>query len=376
MRSTARTPTLLRLAALAVLTACVLVVAVRPAPASAASLVLTFIEGTAEAPFSLEQPLDPALTVGEGPDQQLRLVTPITRDLPFTGVARSVPLDLGRPALEKEFLSLSWGADKPRGTNFFISYSVDGGAWLPAIGGSGFDIPSGTHGTTIAYGVSLTSGDPEESPALNDIVIEYARWSGRPTVPPDGGGGTSHKPQPDDKPGSGVYTYPDAGDGAASGGAGGGAGGGSSGSGTGSGGGSGTGHGEGSGAGSGSSAAAATSAVSEAAAVQPAAVPSPPTSSTSGTPQAVSGLPVDSQQAVTGVVFEPAGNALAAEPSGAPAAAGAPSRLPIGPVALVIVSLVAMFFVPWLIAAARLRRITGYDFERARLSGPFWPLGR
>ena len=74
--------------------------------------------------------------------------------------------------------------------------------------------------------------------------------------------------------------------------------------------------------------------------------------------------------------MEEAGNAPATGSSRLPAAAGAPVRWPIGPVALVAAALAAIFFVPWLIAAARLRRITGYDFERARLFGPFWPLGR
>ena len=48
-----------------------------------------------------------------------------------------------------------------------------------------------------------------ETPALDDIAIEYARWTGTPTIPPGGGDGTSHKPQADHKPGSGTYTYPD-----------------------------------------------------------------------------------------------------------------------------------------------------------------------
>jgi hypothetical protein len=369
VRSIVRRPTLFCLAALAV--ACLSLAAAPPAPAAAATPVLTFAEGTPEAPFSLQLPLDPALTVGDGPDQQLRLVTPIGPDLPVTAVARSVALDFGKPAQDKEFLSLSWSAVKPRGTNLFINYSVDGRAWLPAVGGNGFDIPRGTHGKTIAYGISMTSGDVSQSPVLDDIVIEYARWTGKPVVPPDGDGGTSHKPRPDHKPGSGTYTYPDAGgpaDGGSSAGSGGNPGG--SGSGTGSG------SSSGSGAGGGSSALVATSGVSDAAAAQPAPIPSPPASAPSGAPQSVSGLPVDAGQTVSGVAFEAAGSAFAADAGRTPAAAGEPGRLPIGPVVLVVAALAAMFFVPWLIAAARLRSITGYDFERARLFGPFWPLGR
>jgi hypothetical protein len=370
MRSIACRSTFLSLTTLAVAASCLLLAAARPAPAVAANPVLTFVEGTPEAPFSLEQPLDTALTAGDGLDQQLRLVTPLEGDLPVTAEAQSVALDLGKPALAKEFLSLSWGAAKPRGTNLFISYSVDGGAWLPAVGGGGFDIPRGTHGKTIAYRVIMTSGDASESPALDDIVIEYARWTGKPTDPPGGGGGTSHKPQADRKPGSGTYTYPDAGGGAAGGSSGGSASGPAGGSGTG----SRTGYGGGSGAGS--SALAATRAVSEAAAAQPAAIPSPPASAPSGAPQAVSGLPVDAGQTVSGVTLEAAGSAPAAGSASMPAAAGEPGRLPIGPIAVAAVALAAIFFVPWLIAAARLRRLTGYDFERARLFGPFWPLGR
>jgi hypothetical protein len=364
---------MLSLATLAVAGCCLLLAVAAPAPAAAANPVLTFVEGTLDAPFSLEQPLDPALTVGEGLDQQLRLVTPLEGDLPVTAAASSQALDFRRPTLDKEFLSLSWDAIKPRGTNLFISYSVDGGAWLPAVGGGGFDMPRGTHGRTIAYTVSMMSGDATVSPAVDDIVIEYARWVGKPTDPTGGGGGTSHKPQAEHKPGSGTYRYPDAPGGAA--------GGGSGGSGSGTGGGSGTGSGTGSGGGSGAGSGAGSSALSAASALtrtaaQRAAVPSPPASVPSGVPQSVSGLPVDAGQTVSGVALEPAGNAAVAGSASMRAAAGGSGRLPIGRVALVVAALAAMFFVPWLIAAAQLRRITGYEFERARLFGPFWPLGR
>jgi hypothetical protein len=373
MRSSTPTPITLALATLAVVMACVVPAAVLPASAAAANTVRTFAEGAPEAPFSFAQPLDPALTVGDAGDQQLSLTTPIERDLPLTVVARSVALDLGRSDLEKEFLSLSWGAAQPRGTNLFISYSVDGGAWLPAVGGGGFDIPRGTHGRTIAYGVSLTSGDAAVSPALDDIAIEYTRWTGKPTDP-SGGGGTSHTPQSDRKPGSGTYTYPDAGGDAAGvdpGGSGGSPG-------TGSGTGSGAGYAGASGAGTGSvsSAAAATSALSEAVAAPPSSIPSPPAPSPSGAPESVSGLPVDAGQTISGTAFEPAGSAPAAGSASTSAPAGPPGRVPFGPIALVITALAAMFFVPWLVAAAQLRKVTGYDFERARLFGPFRPLGR
>ena len=162
---------MLSLATLAVAACCLLLAVAAPAPAAAANPVLTFFEGTLDAPFSLEQPLDPALTVGDGLDQQLRLVTPLESDLPVTAAASSQALDFRRPTLEKEFLSLSWDAIKPHGTNLFISYSVDGAAWLPAVGGGGFDMPRGTHGRTIAYTVSMMSGDATVSPAVDYIVI-------------------------------------------------------------------------------------------------------------------------------------------------------------------------------------------------------------
>jgi hypothetical protein len=361
------------LVALAVAAACLLCAAARPAPA-AANAVFTFVEGTPEAPFSLQLPLDAALTAGDGADQQLSLVLPLEGELPVTAAAWSVPLDLGKPSVDKEFLSLSWTADKPRGTNLFLSYSVDGGAWLPAVGGRGFDIPRGTHGRTFAYRVSVTSGDVEQSPVLDDIVIEYARWTGKPTEPPGGDGGTSHKPQPDGKPGSGTYTYPETGGGVSAPGSGG-SGGSSGGSGSGSGG-SGSGAGRSTGAGSGGSSLAAATAAAAQTAAAASSIPSPPASAPTGEARSVSGLPVDAGRVVSGVAFEPVGSAGAAGTADPPAAAGKPGGPPFGAIALVVAALAAMFFVPWLFAAARLRRITGYDFERARLFGPFWPLAR
>ena len=342
--------------------------------------VLTYTEGTAEIPFSFLA-LDPVLTTGTGVDQALQLVVPVARDLPFTAVATTRPLDFGRPAVAKEFLSFAWDAVKPRGTNLFISYSVDGGAWLPAVGGSGFDIPSGAHGKTIAYRVSLTTSDGQSTPVLDAVTIEYARWTGKPTEPPaGGGGGSSHQPGASHKPGSGSYTYPSSGSSAGTGGGSGPAGNSGGGSGAGGfGGGSGTGPGSGGASGSGTAGstaglAAATAAAASQAAVTPSvAVPSPPPSTPAGASQAVSGLPVDGQAPVTGVPFVPSGSSAAGSDS-QPVAADAGIHFPAGTVALILAVLAVMLFVPWLVLAARLRSITGYDGERARLRGPFWPL--
>jgi hypothetical protein len=57
-----------------------------------------------------------------------------------------------------------------------------------------------------------------------------------------------------------------------------------------------------------------------------------------------------------------------------PAAAGH-RDFPVLPVTGVVSGLVVAIFVPWMLMAARLRRITGADLENARLLGPFWPLG-
>ena len=70
MRCIACRSIFLSVAVLAVVASGLLLAVARPASAAAANPVFTYIEGTAEAPFSLEQPLDPVLTVGAGPDQR------------------------------------------------------------------------------------------------------------------------------------------------------------------------------------------------------------------------------------------------------------------------------------------------------------------
>ena len=347
-------------------------------PAARAAEISTYTEGLAFAPFSF-QSLDPSLTTGAAGDQRLQFVLPVNRDMPATAIATTGPLTFGKPSLDKEFLSLAWGSTVPRGANLFMSYSVDGRAWLPAIGPLGFDIPGGTHGKTIAYRVSLTTSDPQSSPVLEFVTIEYTRWTGDPTKPPPGGGGGgSHQPGATHKPGSGSYTYPPTGgtapgagwsSGGAYGGAPGGSGYGTGGSGSGSGG-SGGGSGSGAAAGAGSQ----QPAVVQATAQPSVQVPAPPVSGVSptGPPQAVSGLPVDpTAPAVTGVPLQTVSEGGLTGGGDAPVAAAGSSSFPYGWAAAVSGTLALLFFVPWFISAAGLRRITGYDFERARTWGPF-----
>ncbi len=342
-------------------------------PAAGAADISTYTEGLASAPFSF-QSLDPSLTAGPVGDQRLQFVLPVTGGMPATAVATTVPLDFGRPSLDKEFLSITWGSAVPRGANLFVSYSVDGRAWLPAIGSLGFDIPDGTHGRTIAYRASLTTSDPQSSPVLAFVTIEYTRWTGDPTKPPaGGGGGGSHQPGATHKPGSGSYTYPPTGgtapgpswsSGGTYGGASGGSGYGTAGSGAGTG---------GSGAGNASGSASPQQPVVQTAAQPSAQVPAPPASASSpaGPSQAVSGLPVDpGAPAVTGVPLETVSESGLAG-GDAPVAASGSSSFPFGLVAAVSAALALLFFVPWLIGAAGLRRITGHDFEHARTLGPF-----
>lgn len=335
--------------------------------------ILAYTEGAGATPWSFVS-LDPALTTGPGGDQALEFVLPVDRDLPFTSVATTGRLDMGKATQEKEFLSLAWGSTVPRGANVFMSYSVDGGAWLPAVGALGFDIPDGTHGKTIAYRVTLTTSESSATPSVRFVTIEYTRWTGRPTKPPSGGGGgSSHQPGATHKPGSGSYTYPPAGGSASAPSWGGGSSGGTGGlGGTTGGSGSAGGSGSGSGSGSGASAAQAQQAPMVQAAAQPsAAVPSPPASAPVGPSQSVSGLPVDpGAPVVEGVPLEPVG-ASGAGSGQAPVAASAGFSFPVVPVLAVGAALAVLLLVPGVITASTIRRIGGHDLRRARLLGPF-----
>ncbi len=269
------------------------------APVALAAEVSTYTEGPGFAPWSFET-LDRSLTTGVANDQALEFVLPVDGDLPATSWATTTRLDLGKPGVDKEYLSLAWGATVPRGANVFVSYSVDGGAWLPAVGDLGFAIPDGTHGKTFAYRVTLTTSDALATPAVEFVTVESAKWTGEPTKPPSGDGdGSSHQPGASRKPGSGSYTYPPTGGSTAVPGS---TSGGSYGGWTGvSGGGSG---GIGSGTApvraAGRARAAATPArptaqepAVETTASASAPVPSPPPSTPTGPSQGVSGLPVD-----------------------------------------------------------------------------------
>ena len=333
-------------------------------PAHAAAQISTYTEGVPGVPFSL-LPLDPALTAGDPGDQKLALVTPITGALPVAVSAQSLPLDLGQLSVDKEFLSLAWTATVPRGTSMLISYSVDRGAWLPAIGRStgGFDLPEATHGLAIAYRVTFISADSVATPSLDDIGIEYTRWTGKPTNPGGAGDGTSHKPHPGPTyaTGSGTYRFSDTTGAATAGGSAGAS------AGSGSGGGSGSGAGSISGAGSGSAAGTTVQTTS--------GVPAPPVqATTSGPSQAVSGVAVDGEQTITGTLMRPQSGGTGASTMRPPGTAASRRDIPYVGIAVGVLLLALILFIPWLVMAARLRRITGYDSHRARFYGPFGPL--
>jgi hypothetical protein len=343
-------------------------------PPAAASTVHSATYGTPGVSFGFVPPLDPALTLGRPGDERLAFVTPVSGEVPIVAEAATGPIDFGRPALVKEFLSLSWNAHTARDAFFLVSYSVSGGAWLPAVGGGGFEIPDGTHGRTIAFRVWMTTSDVTATPAFDDLTIEWARWTGKPTKPAGDGSGVSHKPNAGHNGGSGVYTYPSgqqapaqpSGAGPAP-----------SGSGA-----SSVGYGAGTGAGTGAASAASARGAATAsqttagAASASSAVPGPPVqSSGEGDAVAVTGVAADSGQVVSGVPYEPVG--------GGPAAGGSPPggarsgvSVPVLLISCVVVVLAVVLFGPWLVTAASLRRYTGYDARRARAGGPFGRVAR
>ena len=273
---------------------------------------------------------------------------------------------MGHPSIDKEFLSLAWTAVVPRGTSMLISYSVDGRAWLPAVGGGGFDLPESTHGYAIAYRIIFISADAAATPAVDDIGIEYTRWTGKPTDPGGSGDGTSHTPHPGAayKPGSGTFRFPGATSAASVASA--------SGSGAATGTGSGTAGGGSSATGSGASGTGAGGAKAGTA-TQAAGVPLPPVDSAAGGPALpVSGIAADGEQTITGTAMHSAGTGAS---TGLPPGTAASHRgLPYAGIAAASTLLALLLFTPWLVMAARLRRITSYDFERARRFGPFGPI--
>ncbi len=339
-----------------------------PATAVAVTPVSTFTEGTAAVPFSLLTPISTDLTTGPAGDQALSLTTDGSRQTD-TAAAYSASLDLGRAGVDKEFLSISWNAHKIRGADIQISYSVNGGAWLPAVGGQGADLPSGTHGKTIAYRVAFVCADPTLSPVLYDISIEFGRWTGGPSHHPGDGSGTSHHGRSGQRHASGAYTYPGGGSGSGAPSSGAGGPGGGSGSGAG---GSGTG-----GSGSGSLVAGASSSVAPlqtSGSADAAALPGPPSTSAQGPAQTVSGVPTVGAAQVAGTplkeVSQPGsvGDATAARGT---AADKTPFSFPIAMVVAVATVLAVFLLGPWPLVAHQMRCITGYDQRRARYRGPF-----
>jgi hypothetical protein len=262
---------------------------------------------------------------------------------------------------------------------------VDGKAWLSAVGKGGFDLPDATHGKTIAIREWMTTSDANATPRFDDITIEWTKWKGKPTKPSGDGSGVSHKPNAGHNNGSGVFTYPSAqqpasqapaqssgGTGASTG---------TGGSGTG---GSGTGGGgaasTGGTSGSSVSPATVTEPVPEVAPVPPVSeVPAPPVESTGeGAPITVTGVvATEEQQQVSGVPYVPSGGAGSAGSGGTPPG-GADGGLSV-PVLLIggaAVVLGVTLFVPWLVTAASLREITGFNPRRARTHGPFGSIKR
>ena len=272
-----------------------------------------------------------------------------------SAAAASLPLDCGRPGLDKAFVSITWKGDTGvAGTRIALEYRLNGGAWHPcrfAGGSRRYDFPAGSHGTTIAYRVTLSTTNRAQTPTLDSVFIQAIKASAGGS----GGGGGGDKPGGSGNSGqSGVYSYPSIAEGGT----------GSSGTGTGSGGyGSGTGSGS-SGAGSGSSGAGAGS-TSVANSVEV-----PVQSTGSGDTQAVQGYQVQGEAGVSGVPLRAMEGPQAPEPE---------RPGPAVPVAALVAAgliVAAAFFVPWPFVAAHLRRITGFDHTRPARILPFRPLGK
>ena len=368
---------------LAVLAAATLAAAA-PAGAGRSAGVQSLTLGGPGVPFGFVQPLDPLVTLGDGGDEQLAFITPLA-SVPASALTKTTWINLGQPGVDKEFLSFIWNADSDRGAQYIVSYSVDGRAWLSAVGKGGFDLPDGTHGKTIAIRVWMTTSDANATPRFDDITIEWTKWKGKPTKPTGDGSGVSHKPNAGHNNGSGVYTYPSAQQPAAqapaqgSGGTGASTGtGGSSTGGSSTGGGGATSTGGG-GSGSSVSQATVTEPVPEVAPVPPVSeVPAPPVESTGeGAPTPVTGVVAADEQQVSGVPYVPSGGAGSAGSGGTPPG-GADGGLSV-PVLLIggaAVVLGVTLFVPWLVTAASLREITGFSPRRARTHGPFGSIKR
>jgi hypothetical protein len=269
--------------------------------------------------------------------------------------ATSTALDCGHPGVDKAFVSLTWKGDTGEaGTSVRIEYRVGAGAsWRPCAftGGSRrYDFKAGTHGVTIAYRVTLRTGNAARTPVVDRVVIQ----STKAKTGGGGGGGGGDKPGGSGNSGqSGVYTYPSAAEGGT----------GTSGTGTGSGSyGTGSGSGSsgagagGSGAGSGTSSAATS-------------VEVPVQSTGGGSAVPVEGYQVQGEEGVSGVPLK------AVEGAQAPAPERPGPPVPVRALIAAVLIVAAAFFVPWPFVAAQMRRITGFDHTRRR-SLPFRPLGK
>ena len=340
------------------------------AATKAASDVKSATFGTAGVPFGFVDPLDPLVTLGDPGDEQLTFITPLAT-VPADALAKTPWLDLGQPGVDKEFLSLIWNAGSDRWAQYYVSYSINGQAWLPAVGHGGYDLPPRSHGKTIAFRVWMTTSDANATPRFDDITIEWTKWKGKPTKPTGDGSGVSHKPNAGHTSGSGVYTFPSTAEAQpqapaeSTGGAGSGAGTGGSASGA-------------SGSGSGVAAVAADTAPEAAAPAVTSEVPAPPVvSAGEGDPTAVTGVLSAQGQQISGVPYVPSGGVDSAGAGGTPpGGASGGLNVPVRLIASVVVVLGVVLFVPWLVTAASLRELTGYNARRARAGGPFGPVAR
>jgi hypothetical protein len=354
----------------AVLLATLALAAPGVAPARAATTAAADVKsvtlGSPGVPFGFVEPLDQLVTLGDAGDERLSFVTPLAT-VPCGALTKTTWMDLGRPRGTKEFLDLIWTADVDLGSEYMLSYSVDGQTWVNAGSSGSYDFPDGTHGKTIAVRVWMTTSDANATPRVDDITIEWTKWKKKVTKPTGGGSSASHAGTNN---GSGVYTFPSAQqapaqpsqstDGA--------------GSGTGTGGSTSPGA---SGGGNGPGV-AATTADTTPEVVAPAAtsqVQAPPVvSAGEGDPTAVTGVLSGQGQQVSGVPYVPSGGLGSAGVSGtSPGGADRGSNVPVLLISSVLAVLGVVLFAPWLVTAASMRALTGYNARRARTGGPFGP---
>ena len=226
--------------------------------------------------------------------------------------------------------------------------------WRPCTftGGSRrYDFKAGTHGVTIAYRVTLRTGNAARTPVVDEVIIQATKA----TTGGDGGGGGGAEGGAGNSGQSGVYAYPSTAEGGT----------GTSGTGTGSGS-----YGAGSGSGSAGAGTGGWSAGVGTTTTTAEALDVPVQSTGSGSAVPVEGYQVQGEEGVSGVPLRAVEGAQAPEPE-------RPGP-PVPVLALVAAGLVvaAAFFGPWPLVAAHMRRITGFDHTRPARSLPFRPLGK